>query len=85
MFSDISVDARHSGADVDSFHLGRYAGGSAGPLALRRGAACTWNDIDTSRAVIFPGFFERKKASYSATPVRSSGKSPIPLPWARSR
>jgi outer membrane autotransporter protein len=65
-FSDISVDARHSGADVDSFHLGGYAGGAAGPLALRGGGAWTWNDIDTSRAVIFPGFFEREKASYGA-------------------
>jgi len=34
MFSDISVDARHSGADVDSFHLGRYAGGSRVVLAF---------------------------------------------------
>jgi outer membrane autotransporter protein len=65
-FSDISVDARHSGADVDSFHLGGYAGAAAGPLALRGGGAWIWNDIDTSRAVIFPGFFEREKASYSA-------------------
>jgi uncharacterized protein with beta-barrel porin domain len=74
MFSDISVDARHSGADVDSFHLGGYAGGSAGPLALRRGAAWTWNDIDTSRAVIFPGFFEREKALYSADTGQTFGE-----------
>jgi hypothetical protein len=78
MFSDISVDARHSGADVDSFHLGGYAGGSAGPLALRRGAAWTWNDIDTSRAVIFPGFFEREKASYSADTGQIFGEVAYP-------
>jgi outer membrane autotransporter protein len=77
-FSDISVDARHSGADVDSFHLGGYAGGAAGPLALRGGRAWTWNDIDTSRAVIFPGFFEREKASYGADTGQIFGEVAYP-------
>jgi outer membrane autotransporter protein len=70
--SDISIDARHSGAEVDSFHLAGYAGGAAGPLALRGGGAWSWNGIDTSRAVVFPGFFEREKASYNADTVRLS-------------
>jgi outer membrane autotransporter protein len=62
--SDVSVDARHSSAEVESYHLAAYAGGELGPLALRTGGAWSWNDIDTSRAVLFPGFFEWEKASY---------------------
>lgn len=77
--SDISVDARHSGADVNSFHLAGYAGGMAGPLALRYGGAWAWNDIDTSRAVIFPGFFEREKASYNADTGQIFGEVAYPM------
>ena len=64
--SNLDIDARHSSADVESFHLGGYGGGMAGPFALRGGGTWTWNDIDTSRAVVFPGFYEREKASYDA-------------------
>jgi len=63
--SNLDVDKRYSSADVNSFHLGGYGGGMAGPLALRGGGTWTWNNIDTSRAVTFPGFYEREKASYN--------------------
>ena len=46
--------------------LGGYLGGMAGAFALRGGGMWAWSDIDTSRAVVFPGFFERQKASYDA-------------------
>jgi len=35
-------------------------------FAVRGGGAWAWSNIDTSRAVIFPGFFERQNASYDA-------------------
>jgi outer membrane autotransporter protein len=76
--SNINVDARHSAADVASAHLAGYAGGAAGPLALRGGGAWAWNDIDTSRAVIFPGFFEREKASYNADTGQLFGEVAYP-------
>jgi outer membrane autotransporter protein len=63
---------------VDSFHLAGYAGGEVGPLALRTGGAWAWNDIDTSRAVIFPGFFEREKASYNADTGQLFGEVAYP-------
>ncbi|HCL62749.1 MAG TPA: hypothetical protein DIC31_09830 [Rhizobiales bacterium] len=37
-----------------------------------------WNDIDTSRAVIFPGFFEREKASYNADTGQLFGEVAYP-------
>jgi len=54
-------------AAVRAFLLGRFAvqhchrshdGKQSGKRA--------WSDIDTSRAVIFPGFFEQQNASYDA-------------------
>jgi outer membrane autotransporter protein len=46
------------------------------PLALRGG--WSWNGIDTSRAVIFPGFFERQKASYHADTGQIFGEVAYP-------
>jgi outer membrane autotransporter protein len=82
--SDVSVSDRHSAADVESFHLAGYAGGMAGPLALRGGGAWTWNDIDTSRAVLFPGFFEREQASYDADTGQLFGELAYPIAMGRS-
>ena len=76
--SDISVDARHSTADVESIHLAGYAGGMAGSFALRSGGAWAWNEIDTSRAVLFPGFFEREKANYDADTGQIFGEIAYP-------
>ena len=76
--STTSVERRHSAADVQSVDLAGYAGGMAGPLALRGGGVWAWQDIDTSRAVIFPGFFEREKASYDADTGQVFGEVAYP-------
>jgi len=56
----------------------------AGPFALRGGGAWTWNDIDTSRAVIFPGFFEHEEASYDADTGQAFGEIAYPIAMGRS-
>lgn len=53
-------------------------------LALRTGAAWAWNDIDTSRAVIFPGFFEREKTSYNADTGQIFGEVAYPIAMGRT-
>ncbi len=65
-FANVGVSDRYSSADVESYTLAGYTGGMAGRFALRGGGAYSWSDIDTSRAVIFPGFYERQKARYDA-------------------
>ena len=77
-FSNVGVDARYSSADVETYHLAGYTGGMAGVFALRGGGAWAWNDIDTSRAVIFPGFFEQQKASYDADTGQLFGEVAYP-------
>ena len=77
-FSSVDVDARYSSADVESYTLGGYLGGMAGAFALRGGGMWAWNDIETSRAVVFPGFFERQKASYNADTGQLFGEVAYP-------
>ena len=77
-FSNVNVDARYSSADVDSYHLEGYLGGMAGAFSLRGGGGWAWSNIDTSRAVVFPGFFERQKASYDADTGQIFGEAAYP-------
>ncbi|MEZ5875560.1 MAG: autotransporter domain-containing protein, partial [Hyphomicrobiales bacterium] len=82
-FSNVKVEARNSSADVDSFDLAGYLGGMAGGFALRGGGAWSWSNIDTSRAVIFPGFFERQNASYDADTGQLFGEIAYPTQMGR--
>jgi len=77
-FSNVSVDARYSSADVSTYHLGGYVGGMAGAFALRGGGLWAWSSIDTSRAVVFPNFYERQKASYDADTGQLFGEIAYP-------
>ena len=63
--TDLSVGARASSSDVDSYLLAAYAGGPVGSFVLRSGATWSWNNIDATRNVIFPGFFETETANYN--------------------
>jgi outer membrane autotransporter protein len=77
-FSNVSVDDRYSSADVETYHFGGYVGGMAGGFALRGGGMWAWSEIDTSRAVLFPGFFERQNASYDADTGQLFGEIAYP-------
>ncbi|MDR2851548.1 MAG: autotransporter domain-containing protein, partial [Burkholderiaceae bacterium] len=41
---------------VNEYTLGLYGGANWGDLALRSGAAYTWNNLSTDRRVLFPGY-----------------------------
>jgi subtilase-type serine protease len=64
--SDMQVTDRASTGDVDSRHLGLYAGMHRGSVQLRAGAAHARHDVDTQRVVAFPGFEDRNTAAYRA-------------------
>ena len=82
-YSKIGVAARNSSADVEAVHLAGYAGGNAGAFAIRGGGAWSWNEIDTSRAVIFPGFFEREEAGYDGDTGQIFGELAYPVAIGR--
>jgi outer membrane autotransporter protein len=62
--SSVSVGDRASSADIDTAHIGAYAGTSFAGINLRSGAAFAFHTIDTSRAILFPGFFDKSTAHY---------------------
>ena len=78
-YSSLSVDARRSSADIESYYLGGYVGGMAGPFALRGGGVWAWSDIDTTRAVVFPGFYESQAAEYDADTGQIFGEIAAPM------
>jgi len=77
-FSNVGVDGRNSSADVETYHLGGYLGGMAGGLALRGGGMWAWSEIDTSRTVVFPNFFEQQTASYDSNTGQLFGEIAYP-------
>jgi outer membrane autotransporter protein len=77
--ADASVSELGSEAGADRYHLAAYAGGTLGPLALRAGAGWTWHDIDTTRAIAFPGFGELAEAGYDGDTGQVFGEVALPL------
>ena len=73
--TDLSVGARASSSDVDSYLLAAYAGGPVGSFVLRSGATWSWNNIDATRNVIFPGFFETETANYNGDVAQLFGRA----------
>ena len=73
--SDVSVAARLSSAGVDSFQVAGYAGARFGAWGLRGGAAFAWHDIDTARAIVFPGFADNARASRDGTTAQVFGEA----------
>jgi outer membrane autotransporter protein len=72
--SSLHVDDRSSSATLNNYHLAAYGGGQLGGWGLRGGAAFTWHDIDSNRVIVFPGFFDATKASYSAHTAQAFGE-----------
>lgn len=54
-------------ADVDSYYMAAYAGGSVGPASLRFGAIHAFHDIETRRAIAFSTLREELTTSYDAS------------------
>jgi len=64
MRSDLNADARSSSAGIDSVQIGAYASGKLGALNVRTGASYSFDSIDVSRGIFFPGFTDQTKASF---------------------
>lgn len=75
-YSHAGFDAedRASSGSSDNYHLGLYGGTQWGALGLRSGLAYSWHDIETSRAVAFPGFSESLSGAYNAGTFQAFGE-----------
>jgi outer membrane autotransporter protein len=63
--SNFSGDSEAANGSGDSVSLGAYAGRLWGPVALKLGAAYTWNMVSTTRTIAFPGFWDQAKSDYT--------------------
>ena len=78
-FSNVGVDARYSSAQVKTYDLGGYARRHGRPGRASEAAACGPGATSTPRrAVVFPGFYERQKASYDADTGQLFGEVAYP-------
>jgi fibronectin-binding autotransporter adhesin len=64
MRTDLNVDDRSSSAGIDSVQFGGYAGGKVGAFNVRGGASYSYDKIDTSRGIVFPGFTDQASAHF---------------------
>ena len=60
--TDLHANDRASSAGIDSVQLGAYATGKLGVFNVRGGGSYSFDDIDTSRSIFFPGFTDQTKA-----------------------
>ncbi len=72
--SDLDVDARLSSAGIDSGQFGAYAGWRVGGFNLRGGASYTFDNIDVSRTILFPGFIDRTSAHLNGNVGQAFGE-----------
>ena len=72
--SSFQVSDRNSSGTSDNFHLGLYGGTQWGDLAVRLGVAHTWHALSTSRSIVFPGFADTAKGSYTAGTTQVFGE-----------
>ncbi|MGO4223229.1 autotransporter domain-containing protein [Lysobacter sp. TAF61] len=63
---DIKQPNRRSEGDVNSRHVGVYAGQTWGGFGLRAGVGYAAHDVDVDRTVTFPGVQDRTRADYDA-------------------
>lgn len=78
-WSRSSVDAFRTSTDVDSYHLGAYAGREWGALALRTGLAYTWHDVESDRSVAFGNLNNSLEAEYDADTFQAFGELGLQL------
>ncbi len=73
--SDISVGARASSLDADSYHISVYGGARQGRLGLQGGLIYSWNEIASNRTVMFPGFMDTVRSDYNAGTTHLFGET----------
>ena len=73
--SSFDADDRASSGSATSYLLGAYGGSQWGAVSLRTGAAYSWNNVDTRRAVTIPGLSEMLSADYDAGTAQIFGEA----------
>jgi outer membrane autotransporter protein len=68
------VRAAASEADIDSHHIGLYAGADHGRIGLRAGYAFSWHKAEVSRRISFGDFTDNSRADFDASTAQAFGE-----------
>ncbi|KQT64008.1 MULTISPECIES: autotransporter domain-containing protein [unclassified Aureimonas] len=71
----VDLDGRDASAEIDGLHAGLYAGLDLGRIQLKAGAGYSWNEVDTTRSVVFGGFSDRLEAGYDSGAAQVFGEA----------
>ena len=82
---DASVRAAASDADINSYHLGVYAGTDLGALGLRAGYAFSWHQADVTRRIAFANFADTVTADYDASAAQAFAEIGYRLDFGAAR
>ena len=70
----VNSDDRGSSGTIDGYHVMAYGGTHQGPLGIGLGASYTFQDISTSRTIVFPGFADATSAHYGGGTAQVFGE-----------
>lgn len=75
----VDVADRDAEADIDSFTLGAYAGGTLDAVGLKFGGVLTGHAVSTTRNVVYGGVDETLTADYGASTVQGFAEASYAL------
>lgn len=73
--TNMKLDDINAQVSADTYHVGAYASGDAGPMTLALGAGYSHNDADTRRHVTYGGINETLTADYSTGVLQLFGEA----------
>ena len=73
--ASVSLSARSSSANINTGHVAAYGGGSLGAWNFIGAASASFNSLDTSRNIVFPGFSDVAGSSTQAITSQLFGET----------
>lgn len=77
--ADMTMQARTSSADAESWHVSLYGGAQLGPVTMRAGGSYSWHDLTAERKVAFTGFADALSSAYDARTAQLFGEMAYPV------
>jgi len=73
-YSSTDFETRAASGNSEDWHLGLYGGHEWGDFALRTGLAYSWQSVETTRGVAFPGYSDVLNAGYGSGMAQAFGE-----------
>lgn len=81
--SSVAIGERLSASTISSAHVAGYTGASFGPWNIRAALSASFNSVNATRTVSFPGFIDALSTNYLATTTQLFGEIGYALTFGR--